>query len=157
MKKKENNKTSNLVTKTMNSTPENTVENITKNVENVLDSNRESVEKVYHILEQTLNNSSDKGEFYELCKTVCQDCKKALEKENLTKKEIDDILDREMKVIEKASEIEQDKQKNEMEIAKLAIEKDSENKKFLWAVLGTAVTATLSIIGGIALGGNSKK
>ena len=54
---------------------------------------------------------------------------------------------REMQIIEIAFEMEKDKQKNDMEIARIGSEKDSENKKFLWSVLGVAGAVVLTTIG----------
>lgn len=130
--------------------------NMKENIKNVLESNKESVENTYKILDKELDKLNDKDELYKFCITVKEDCEKALENENLTKEERSEILDREMKIIEILSEREKNIQDANIEIAKMEMEKDSENKKFLWAVLGVATTVALGAIGA-KFGGNYLK
>lgn len=123
------------------------LENTKETVKNILQTNKESVESSYKILDKELDKLNNKDEIYEFCKTVKDDCKKALENENLTSEERDKILDREMKIIEMLSNMEKDIQESNKEVAKMAVEKDSENKKFLWGVLGVSVSIALTVLG----------
>lgn len=128
-------------------TPTSVFKNMKENVKDILNSNRESIENTYKIFSKELDILNDKDDLYKFCATVKKDCEKALEDENLTKEERDEILDREMKILEILSEQEKYIKEASMEITKMQNDKDSENKKFLWAVLGATTTVLLTAIG----------
>ena len=123
------------------------IENMKGIIDTILEKDQDSVEQVFDILSKELDNSNNKNEFYELCKKVRADYSKALDDSNLSETERKEILNREMQIIEIAFEMEKDKQKNDMEIARIGSEKYSENKKFLWSVLGVAGAVVLTTIG----------
>ena len=125
-------------------------------LEKIIDSDDESVKRVYDIAEKDLDASfRSRKEFYNYAEKSYADLSRCLDDPDLTWEERVFILDREREIFMAVDAKDTEIRKHDEEIIKMVDRKDSEKRQFNWGLVGAvstglaiALTVGVSILGG---------
>lgn len=117
-------------------------------LEKIVESDDESTNQVYGIINKEVDNASDsRKEFIEYANKVRTDLSKYLDNPNLTPEQQKDIIDRQMEIFHAVDKKDTEIREHEMEMARMADKKDAEKKEFNWKVIGAASFVVLTVVG----------
>ena len=118
-------------------------------------SDDKSLKQVNAIAEKDLDaDSKSRQQFFELAENVQKDISKCLENPDLTASERNELLDRQINILNIASEKDAEIRSHEAEIVRMVDRKDSEKRQFNWGVIKAASLALVVVgIGASVLGG----
>jgi len=125
-------------------------------LENIINSDDQSINHVYDILDSEINNAGEsRNEYIEFADKVRSDLSKCLDNPNLTEKQRREICEQEMQILNMVDKKDVEIRELEKEIAEKADKKDSEKRQFDWKLIEKASYVVLIGIGigAAALGG----
>lgn len=116
-------------------------------LKDVIASDDASIQAVYSLHDKELDEASkSRKEFYDMVEKVQADCSKALDAENLSPEERNQILERELDMLRMANEKDNTIRDHEQKVLDSANKKDSEKRAWNWkAIVGASAAAALVV------------
>ena len=117
-------------------------------LDTVVTSDDASLSEVYRIINKDLDEAAtSRAEYISFAEKVHADCSKCLDNPNMSFEQQQEILDREIEILQMIDKKDAEIRNQEKENVQLADKKDSEKRAFNWQLIGTASAVVLAAVG----------